>query len=100
MAGNTTGEGELLVQSLQSLDILADIRVYFAVGTLKIRVCDEEVAAVSGTGDQDHVQIILVDGTIHVRIDKVLSGNGSPVSYNLLLDLLSGQRLSQKRIVQ
>ena len=100
MAGDTAGEGELLVQSLQTFQISADVGIYFAVSTLKVRVCNEEVSAVSGSGNQNHVQIVLVDGTVHVCIYEVLSGNCSPVTNDLLLDLVSCKGLSEHRIVQ
>ena len=100
VAGDTAGEGELLIQSLQSFDILRNVGIYFAVSTLKVRVCHKEISAVARSGDQDHVQIILIDRTIHVRIDEVLSGNGSPVTYDLLLDHVLRQRLSKQGIVQ
>ena len=100
VAGDTAGEGELLIQSLQAFDILRNVGIYLAVSTLKVRVCNKEVSAVARAGDQDHVQVILVDGTIHVRINEVLSRNGSPVTNDLLLDHVPRQRLSEQGVVQ
>ena len=54
----------------------------------------------AGTGNVDHVQIILLDHTIEVNIDEVLSGNCAPVTYDLLLDVLFCERFSEQRIVE
>ena len=47
VAGNTAWEGELLIQSLKSFHILADVRIYLTISSLQIGVCHEEVAAMS-----------------------------------------------------
>ena len=77
MAGDATGEGKLLAQALQAGNVLADIGVHFAIGTLQIGVGDEEIAAVARTGDQNHVQIILIDDSIQMSIDEVLARYGA-----------------------
>ena len=46
----------------------------------------------SRAGKKDHIQIIALDGTVAVHIHKVLSWNGSPVSYDFLFDLIHAQR--------
>ena len=100
MAGNASGEGELLAQPLQSVHILAHIGIYLAVGSLKIRVCHEKVAAVPGPGNEDHIQIVFFYGTVQMRIYKVLSGHCSPVSHNFFLNILKGKRPAKQRVVQ
>ena len=98
--GDTAGERELLAQSRHTLFVLGDVGIDFAVGALKIGVCDEEVAAVSGTGKQNHIKIELLDNTVEVDIHKVLSGDRSPVTDDFLLDLITRQRFTEKRILQ
>ena len=100
MACDAAWEGELLEQALHALQVLAYVRVNFAVGAFQIGVCNKEVAAMSRTGQQNHVQIIPLDYTVQVYIYKVLARYSTPVSYNLLLNLLHCQRLAQQRVVQ
>ena len=100
VAGYAAGEGELFEHFFHSLFIAADIRVYLAVASVQVGVGDQEVSAVSGTGQQDHIQIIALDGAVAVYIYKILSGYSSPVADDLLLDLVHGKGLAQQGIVQ
>ena len=100
MAGDAAREGELLAQLLQAVHILADVGIHLAVGALQIGVGHEEISAVAGAGYQDHVLIILLDDTIQMHIDKVLTGNGSPVSHDLLLHVIQRERFAKKGVVQ
>jgi len=60
MAGNPPpGNEKLLKQLFPAGFVLADIRINLAIGTFKVRVAHQRRAAVTGTGDIDHVQIIL-----------------------------------------
>ena len=98
--GNAAGEGELLEQFLHALFIAADVGVDLRIGAVQIGVGHKEVAAVTRTGDQDHILIVLLDDAIQVDIDEVLSGNGSPVADDLLFHIVTGQRTAKQRIVQ
>ena len=100
VAGNAAGEGELLEHLFHSLFILADIWVYFTVGTLQIGVSDLEVSAVSRSGNIDHIQIIALDCTVTMGPDKILSRNSSPVAYDLFLNLIHCQGFAKQRIIQ
>ena len=92
VARNAAREGELLEHLLHAFLILADVRIYLAVASIQISVGDQEVAAMTRTGKKDHIQIITLDGTVAVHIHEVLSRHGSPVSDDLLLDLIHAQR--------
>ena len=59
MAGNAAGEGELLEQPLHTLHVLADVGVDLAVGAVQIVLSHHGIAAVTGAGEVDHVQIVL-----------------------------------------
>ena len=100
VAGYATGEGELLEQLLHAFLILTDVRVNLAVGSLQIGIRDQEVSAMSRAGQKDHIQIIALDGAVAVYIYKVLPRNGSPVTNDLFLDVIHGQRLFQQGVVQ
>ena len=100
MAGDATGERKLLAQTLQTRNVLADIGVYLAIGTFQIGIGNEEVAAVTRAGDQDHVQIILIDDSIQMGIDKILPWHRAPMTDDLLLDMIHGQGLAKERVIQ
>ncbi len=100
VAGDAAGEGELLEELLQALFILADVGVDLAVGPLQIGLRDHSVAAVTGAGEVDHVQVILVDDPVQVCIDEVLTRDGAPVTNDLFLDLCRFERLFQQGVVQ
>ena len=93
-------ERELLEQSGHAGLILGDIRIHFGIGAVQIIIGNEEVSAVAGAGQQDQVQIIALDGPVHVHEHKVLSRHGAPVADNLLLDHVDGQGTAQQRILQ
>ena len=86
VAGHAAREGEALKHLRHTRLIFADVRVDLAVAALQVAVSDEEVSAVSGTGKKDQIQIVTLDHTVQMNIYEVLAGNGSPVSYDLLLD--------------
>ena len=98
--GNAAREGELLAQPRHALFVFGDVGIDFAVGAFQIGIGDEEVAAVAGTGKKDEVEVKLLDDAVEVDIDEVLSGNGTPVADDLLLDLIARQRFPEKRVLQ
>ena len=100
VAGNAARERELLEQALHALGVLADVRVNLAVSALKVGVRHEEIAAVTRTGQQDHIQIILLDDAVQMNINQVLTGHRAPVADDLLLDVLGLQRLLEQRVIE
>jgi len=100
VAGNATGEGELLEHLLHALFVLADVGVDLAVAAVQIGVGNEEVAAMAGAGEQNHVQVIPLDGAVAVDIHEVLPRHGAPVAHNLLLDVVHGKGFLQQGVVQ
>src|SRR5271157_4865202 len=74
VAGNSAGKRELQKELAQSGLILADVRINLAVSALQVRVPDHRRAAVSGAGDVNHVEVVLLDDPVQVCVDEVLSG--------------------------
>ena len=58
MARNAARKGELLEQPFHPGFVLADVGIDLAVAALEIGVGDQRRAAMAGTGDVDHVEII------------------------------------------
>ena len=93
-------EAEALEHPLQTLFILRNFRIDVGIGAVEPVVGDEEVTAMARSGQKDHVEVIPLDHPIAMNEDKVLSRDGAPVSDNLVLDHVTGQRLFQQRIVE
>ena len=51
-------------------------------------------------GDIDHVEVILLDRAIEMRIDKVLPRRSPPMPQQSRLHMLQLERLAQQRIVK
>ena len=100
VGGNAAGEGELFEQFLHALFVTADVGVDLRIGAVQIGVGHKEVAAMTRTGDQHHILIVLLDDAVQVDIHKVLSGHGAPVTDDLLFHIVTGQRTAKQRIVQ
>lgn len=82
------GNENCLNQALHALGVLADVRVNLAVSALEVGVRHKEIAAVTRTGQQDHIQIILLDDAVQMNVNQVLTGHRAPVADDLLLDVL------------
>ena len=100
MAAYSSREGELLAKLGQSFLILSYIRIYLAVGSFQIGIGNKEVAAVSRSGNINHIQVIFFNGPVHVHIYEILPGNRAPVAYYLFLYMLSLKRFLKQRVVQ
>ena len=93
-------ERELLEKLLHTLCIAGDVWVNFGVRAFKVGVGHHEVSSVAGAGDVDHIKIILLDNSVEVNVDKVLSGNSTPVTYYLFLDVVSGEGFAEQGVIQ
>ena len=98
VTGNPSGEGELLEQLFQPGLILADVGIDLAVRAFEVDVAHHRRGAVSGTGDVDHVEVMLFDDPVQMRVDEVLSGRRAPVPQQQLFHVLQLQRLPKQRI--
>jgi hypothetical protein len=98
VAGDAAGEGELAKQPSHSLLVVADMRVDLGVGALQVDVGDDARAAVAGARDVDGVQVARADDAVHVRVEEVQAGGGSPVAEQPRLGVLESQRLAQQRV--
>ena len=99
MAGNAAGKRELLEQLLQPGLVLRDVRIDLAPGAFQIDVAHQRRAAVTGAGDVDHVQVVLLDDPVQMHVDEILARRRAPVPDHQRLDMRQRQRLAQQRIV-
>ena len=98
VAGNPSGEGKLLEQLLEPGLILADVGIDLAVRAFEVNVAHDRRGAVAGTGDVDHVEVMLFDDPVQMRVDEVLSGRRAPVPQQQLFHVLQLQWLPKQRV--
>src|SRR2546425_6038602 len=94
VAGDTSWKGELLEEPLHPVRILGNIRVKLGVGPFKIGVGYKSGTSVTGTGDVDNIQLLLLDQPVQMNVDEVQTGCGSPVTQQSRLDMLQLERLA------
>src|SRR5579863_10724334 len=79
VAGNPARKRELFEQLLDSSLVLGNVRIDLAPGSFEVNVAYKRRAAVPGTGDVEHIQVILLDDPVQVHIDEVLAWRRAPV---------------------
>src|ERR1019366_459031 len=99
MTGDAAGEGELLEQPLHPSFVLRDVWVELAVGAYQVSVGHHGGAAVARAGDEDGVQVILLDDAVQVDVEEVQSGGGAPVAEQPGLHVVQLQGLLEERVV-
>ena len=99
VAGDPAGKRELGEQLLQPGFILADVRIDLAVGALEVGIAHQRRAAVTGTGDIEHIQVILLDDPVQVNVDEILARCRAPVPDHKRFHMRQFEWLFQQRIV-
>ncbi len=93
MAGDPARKRELRKEFLEPGLILADVGIDFAVCAFEIRVAHDGRAAVAGTGNVNHVEVILLDDPVQVDVDEVLPRCRAPMPQQHVLHVRERQRL-------
>ena len=99
VARNAAGERELGEELLHPRLVPADVGVYLAVAPFEIGVRHQRRAAMAGSGDIEHVEIVRLDDPVQVDVDEVLAWRRAPMPDNERLDVRQRQRLTEERIV-
>ncbi|MNQ89941.1 hypothetical protein D3C85_1052650 [compost metagenome] len=99
MAGNAIRPRKLPKQANQAVAVALHRRTELGVRAFEVGLGDHRRAAMTGTGDENHVQIVLFDQAIEVGIDQVQPGCRAPMAKQARLDVLQGQRQLQQRVV-
>ena len=79
--------------------VFRDFRIDLRIGSLEIDVGHDRRAAMTGAREIDHVDILLDDHAIQVRVDETEARRRSPVSEKSRLDVLGPQRFANERIL-
>src|SRR5664279_2055130 len=98
MAGDASGKRKLEEQLLQPGLILADVGIYLAVGAFEIGISNNRRTAMSRTGDVDHVQVVLFDDPVQMRVDEVLAWGRAPMAQQHVLHIRKFERPLQQGI--
>src|ERR1700752_1607543 len=97
---DAAGKGKLPEELPQPLDVLALFRIDLGVGSFEVSWTENARRAMPRTGQEDHVEIVLLDEPAQVNIYKRQPWAGSPVSQQTTLDMFRAQRFRQQRIIQ
>ena len=100
VAGNSAGKTELLEQLLHPFGVLANIRIELAMCPFEIGMRHERRAAVPGTDDIDHVQVIFFDDPIEMHAEHVEAGRRAPMAEQPRLDVLPLERFFEQRVIE
>src|SRR5215471_12588252 len=73
MAGNTSRKRELFEQPFHPCFVRRDVRINLAISAFEVRVGNQSWPSVPRTGDTDHVEIVLLDDSVEMGVDKVQS---------------------------
>ena len=99
VARDTAGKGKLLEQLLESGFILGHVGVHLTPGAFQVHVAHDCRATVTGSGDVEHIQVILVDHPVQMHVDEILAGCRAPMADDERLDVGQLQGSFQQRIV-
>src|SRR5271163_1226155 len=93
VAGNSTRKRKLLEQLFEPGLVLADVRINLAIRAFEVSITNQRWSAVTGTGDIEHIQVILLDDAIQMHIDEVLTWRRTPMPDYQRLHMRKFQRL-------
>ena len=100
MAGDAAGEGEALEELAHALLILGDVGIDLGIAAVQPVLSHHSVAAVTGTGEVDHVQVVPLDDPVQVGVNEVLPRAGAPVADDGLFEIRRRQGPSQQGVIQ
>ena len=87
MARNAAGKRELREELLQARFVLADVGIDLAVAAFQIGVPHQRGTAMTGPGNVEHVQVVLLDDPVQMHIDEILAWCRAPMPNHKRLDV-------------
>ena len=88
VAADAAGEGEFLEELAHALLVLALVRIDLRVGALQIDRRQHARRAVARAGQEDRVEVVLVDQAVEVNVGEAQAGTRAPVPEQAQLDVL------------
>ena len=95
---DSSGKRELPEEFEHARFVAALVRINLRVVAFEIAVGERGGRTVTGAGDVDDIQVVLLDEAVQVDPNEGLAGIGSPVAEQPILDVLWLQRFAQKRV--
>ena len=99
VAADAAGERELLEEALHPGQVFALVRVDLGIRPFEVGLGQDRRRAVPGPGDEDRVQVVLLDQPVEVDVREGLAGVRAPVAQQARLDVLELQRLAEQGVV-
>jgi hypothetical protein len=96
---NSPRKRELETEPPKARLVLTHVGIHLAVRAFEIGVGDDGRPAVSGAGHVDHVELVLLDDAIQVRVDEVLARRRAPMAEQHVLHVAELERPPQQRVV-
>ena len=75
------------------------MRVDFGIRAFEISVRHNSRAAVPRPDDIHHVEVLLVDQAVQMRVNKIQTARCAPMAQKPRLDIVDGERALQQRII-
>ena len=88
VARNPAGERELPEELPHAVDVLPDVGVALAVRPLEVRLCHVRGTSVTGTGDEDRIELPLANRPVEVHVDEIQPRRRAEVTEQTWLDVL------------
>jgi hypothetical protein len=95
----TAREGELPEELPEPLLVLALVRIDLRVGALEVHGPEDAGRAVSGAGDEDHVEVVAADEPVQVHVHEAQPRARAPVTEEPVLHVIRLERRLQQRVV-
>ena len=95
MTRNAAGKRELFEQPLHPRSVLCDMGIGFRVTPLQIGVGHQTRTTMPRTSDVQDIEVMCLDHTVQMDVDKIQSRSRSPVADKARLHMLQSQRLPQ-----
>src|SRR5208337_2386169 len=98
MAADTARKTELLEEALHSGEVLTLVRIYFGVGSLKVRIRQNCWRPMPRPRDEDCVEIVFVNQAVEVNVGETLARVRAPMAEQPWLRLSHRKWLTQQGV--
>jgi hypothetical protein len=98
VAADAAGERELLEERGHPLLVFTLVRVNLRVRAFEVDRCQDPRGAVAGAGEEDGIEVVLVDQSIEMDVREAQARARPPVPEQALLDVFGLQWRPEKRI--
>jgi hypothetical protein len=98
VAADAARKRELLEEQAHAFFVLRLVRIYLRVRAFEIYRRQDARRAVARTGEEDGIEVVLVDQAIEVDVGEAQARARPPVAQETLLEVLGLQRFTEQRV--